>query len=540
MKKSVIAILITSLIGSQIAPVMVLAVEVKNTASKPSTNTVNVTEPPLFAPQAIILPDMGEATTSSMTSLDEKRLGERIMREIRKDPDYSKDLVLYDYFNQIGKELVAAARRNRISGSDSSGPFGPKFEFFGVRDRTINAFALPGGYIGIHTGLLVTAETESELASVLGHEIGHVTQKHIARSSGQGGSSAFIILASILLAGLAIRNNASAAQGLAVGGQALAIQNQLSYSRDAEREADRVGLQILASSGFDINGMVGFFQRLQRANNIMDSGVPAYVRTHPLTIDRISDLQDRVRSMPQRKINSSLEFYLVQARAKLEQQGRYSELVETRQFFESLTQLNNPVKQMEGYYGLSILVLKENKLDEAEAMLKKSRDFAGRAGGGSPIIRTGLAFEITTSEIAMQRKHYDQAVAAAQQAIRLYPGSKAAGVAMVEAMLAAGKINDAVTWLKQKVRTTRDDADLWDLLARGYALQNKMAAHHAALAEKFALEGALPGAIEQLRIAKKEGGSDFYQLSEIEARMRTFESLYREERKDSERPEGGR
>ena len=540
MKKSVIALLIASLLGSQLTPVMVLAVEAKKQGNSANVNSNEPSEPPLFAPQQIILPDMGDATTSSMTSIDEKRLGERIMREIRKDPDYSKDLVLYDYFNQIGKELVNAAKRNRITGSDTSGPLGPKFEFFVVRDRTINAFALPGGYIGVHTGLLVTADSESELASVLGHEIGHVTQKHIARSSGQGGSSALIILASMLLAGLAIRNNSGAAQGLAVGGQALAIQNQLSYSREAEREADRVGLQILSGSGFDVNGMITFFQKLQRATSIMDAGVPAYVRTHPLTIERISDLQDRVRLLPQRKISPSLEFYLMQARAKLEQQGRYSELLETRQYFESLTQSSNLAKQMEGFYGLSILALKENKLDEAELMLKKSRDLAMLANGGSPIIHTGLAFEITNSEIALQRKRYDQALASAQLAIRLYPNSKAAGVSMVEAMLSIGKVNEAVNWLKQRVKVTRDDADWWDLLARGYALQNKLAAHHAALAEKFAIEGALPGAIEQLRIAKQEGGNDFYQLSEIEARIRTFESMYREERKESGKGEGGR
>ncbi len=540
MKKSVIALLIASLLGSQLAPVVVLAVETKKPANAANPNAIDSNEPPLFAPQQIILPDMGDATTSSMTSIDEKRLGERIMREIRKDPDYSRDWVLYDYFNQIGKELVSAAKRNRITGSDTSGPLGPKFEFFAVRDRTINAFALPGGYIGVHTGLLVTADSESELASVLGHEIGHVTQKHIARSSGQGGSSALIILASMLLAGLAIRNNSGAAQGLAVGGQALAIQNQLSYSREAEREADRVGLQILSGSGFDVTGMITFFQKLQRANSIMDAGVPAYVRTHPLTIERISDLQDRVRLMPQKKISPSLEFYLMQARAKLEQQGRYSELLETRQFFENLTQSTNPAKQMEGFYGLSILALKENKLDEAESMLKKSRDLASHANGGSPIVRTGLAFEITNSQIALQRKRYDQALSSAQLAIKLYPGSKAAGMSMVEAMFAAGKVNEAVSWLKQRVRITREDADLWDLLARGYGLQNKLAAHHAALAEKFAIEGALPGAIEQLRIAKKEGGNDFYQLSEIEARMRTFEAMYREEQKEGGKGESGR
>ena len=536
MKKSIISLLITSLLSSTVSlPTLVLA-----QSGILSTNKINQTpvivaeEPPLRGPSQIILPDMGDVSSGDLSSLDETRLGERIMREIRKDPDYSRDLVLYDYLNQVGHSLVNAARVQKISGADTSGPFVPRFEFFGVRDQSINAFALPGGYIGIHTGLIVMADTESELASVMGHEIGHVTQKHIARSMGQGGTNAFVILASLLLAGLALRSNASAAQGLAVGGQALAIQNQLSYSRDAEREADRVGFQILQAAGYDVTGMVSFFQRLQRATGIMDNGVPAFVRTHPLTIDRISEMQDRARNIAPHKIPSSIEFYLMQARAKVEQEGKFSELLETRQYFEAQTQSSVNVKAMQGYYGLALIYLKQSKLDEATRALNKSREFAqGAVSVGSPIVQTGLAFDITSAEISIQRKNYDQAMTSARQAFRLNPGSKAAGTMLVEAQLSAGKVTDAIPWLIQKVKSEKYDPDWWDLLAQAYAMQNNRTLHHAALAEKFALEGALPGAIEQLRIARQEGEGDFYQLSEIDARMRQLQALYREELKEN-------
>jgi predicted Zn-dependent protease len=204
------------------------------------------------------LPDLGDNSTGNLSEFDEQRIGEKIIREIKKDPDYSTNWIVYDYLNQLGKTLVNSARSQRISGSDATGPFAPKFDFFAVKDKSINAFALPGGYIGVHTGLMVLAENESELASVLGHEIGHITQKHIARGAGFSKESSVLMLAAMLVAALAVKNNPNAAQGLAVGGQALAIQNQLSYSRSAEREADRIGFQILQASELDVSGMPAF------------------------------------------------------------------------------------------------------------------------------------------------------------------------------------------------------------------------------------------------------------------------------------------
>lgn len=504
-----------------------------------SSSAVNSTEPPLRMQAPIILPDMGDASSSDLSTLDEKKLGEQIMREIRKDPDYSRDFVLYDYYNQIGRELVNAAKKQKISGAEISGPMAPKFEFFGVRDQAINAFALPGGYIGINSGLVVAAENESEMASVMGHEIGHITQKHIARSMGQDTDRTLVILASLLLAALAAKGNPNAAQGIAMGGQAYAIQDQLSYSRSAEREADRVGFQILQAGGFDVNSMATFFQKIQRASNIMESGVPSFVRTHPLTIERISEMQDRARAVAARKIPPSLEFYLMQTRAKVEQHYKSSEQVELHQFFDAQVQSASPIKVMQGNYGLSLLALRENKYEEANNYLKKSRDVSQSiAAPGSPITRVGAPFDLVASEIALRQKKYDQAISSAQQVLRLNLNSKAAGIALVEAYLASGKIPEAVTWLKQKTKIVKDDSDYWGLLAQAYAIQNKRSLHHAALAEKFAIEGGLLTAIEQLKIAKQANDADFYQMSEIDARARQFQQLFNEEQKDASKKFG--
>jgi beta-barrel assembly-enhancing protease len=231
----------------------------------------------------IVLPDMGDPGGDALSRIDERKYGEMIMRQIRPDADYSNDLIIYDFLNQMERRLLQAAKKLQLGGANEQGSGAYNFEVFAVKDTSINAFALPGGFIGFHTGLIVSADSESEVASVMGHETGHVLQRHLARQMDKQATNTMIALAGMVLGALAMARNPQAAAGLMQGGQAVAVNNQLSYSRDAEREADRIGFQILDASGYDVNGAPGFFQRLQKITGIMDKGVPSYVRTHPLT-----------------------------------------------------------------------------------------------------------------------------------------------------------------------------------------------------------------------------------------------------------------
>lgn len=481
----------------------------------------------------LVLPDLGDSSSASLTPVDERKLGERIMREIRRDPDYSADPVFYDYLNGIGHQLVDAARKQGVAGLDGKGTFALNFELFGVKDRSINAFALPGGFLGVHTGLIVAAETESELASVLGHEIGHVTQKHIARMYGQQGTNSMIALASIVLAVVAASRNPNAAQGLAVGGQALAIQNQLAYSRDAEREADRVGFQILQAGGFDVQGMPDFFNRMQRANSIMESGVPGYVRTHPLTTDRIADMQDRVRGIASRKVPSSVEFYLLKARARLIQATSTSTYPDLRQLYESLSRKPDLTKQIEGYYGLALLNLKEQKIADAETNLVKTRNaLQALTANGSPIQRWSLAVEATSIDIMFAKSMYEPALKQLNTLRAGHPNSRTFNLLTIEAQLKLKQFEPAITWLKRQTRLYSDDSVWWGLLSMAYAQSGKIALQHASMAEKYVADGAWVAAMEQMRLAKASGDADFYQSSEIDARARQIQELYRQELKD--------
>jgi predicted Zn-dependent protease len=485
------------------------------------------------APQiqpSFVLPDMGDPGGDTLSRMDEKKYGEMIMRQIRPDPSYSNDLPIYDFLNQMEQRLLEAAKRLQLGGANEQGGSAYNFEVFAVKDTSINAFALPGGFIGFHTGLLVSAESDSEVASVMGHETGHVLQRHLARQMDRQATNTMIALAGLLLGALAASRNPGLASGLMQGGQAVAINNQLSYSRDAEREADRIGFQILAASGYDVNGAPGFFQRLQKATGIMDSGVPSYVRTHPLTTDRIADMQDRARNIANNNVSTAVEFYFIKARARMEQSGSSSQMYDLRNTFEGLSKQSAPGKQMEGFYGLALVAQKQGKVDQAIAYLQQSRNLANSASApGSPIQRQSLSLDITSSELSLARGRNDEALQTAQVALKAYPQSYAAGAAMMDAYLKLGRTNDAITWLKARTRVQPNEVVWWTMLSNAYDQAKNVPMRHYALGEKYALEGAWPSAIEQLKIARSSGGADFYQVSTIDARLREMQKQYQEE-----------
>ena len=481
----------------------------------------------------VILPDMGDPGGGSLSRIDERKYGEMIMRQIRPDPDYSNDLPIYDFLNAMERRLLQAAKQLQLGGANEQGSGAYNFEVFAVKDTSINAFALPGGYIGFHTGLLVSAETDSEVASVMGHETGHVLQRHLARQMDKQATNTMIAIAGMVLGALAMSRNPSAAAGLMQGGQAMAIDNQLSYSRDAEREADRVGFQILEASGYDVNGAPGFFQRLQRATSVMDKGVPAYVRTHPLTTDRIADMQDRARRVATRTVSTAVEFHFIKARARMEQSGTSSGLYDLKNTFESLSRQPQAGKQMEGVYGLSLITQRQGKIDQAEVYLQQARNLAQASSApGSPVQRQSLSLDITASELALAKGKGAEALQIAQVTLRTYPQSYAAGAATINADLALGRTNDAIAWLKARTRLQPNEIVWWSLLSKAYDQAKNVPMRHFALGEKYALEGAWPSAIEQLKIARSAGGSDYYQGSSIDARLREMQRQYQDELKE--------
>ena len=239
------------------------------------------------------LPQLGDGEEMSIAA--EKKLGSAIAREIYRDPDYIDDPVISAYVQRLWQPLLAAARKR---GDISPEQQQLSWEIMIGKDKSINAFALPGGYFGLHLGLVGAVSTRDELASVLAHELTHVSQRHIARQIGKQNQQSPWLLGAMILGSIAASKNPQAASAVISGAQAVSAQSQLNFSRDMEREADRIGFSILQEAGMDVRGFTGMFDKLQNANRINDNGSFPYLRTHPLTTERLGDMQSRLQMLP--------------------------------------------------------------------------------------------------------------------------------------------------------------------------------------------------------------------------------------------------
>lgn len=477
------------------------------------------------------LPNLGDTERQDLSPLMERKLGEEIMRDIRRDHDFLDDAPILEYLNQFGNALVEARPGARGEASFD-------YYFFAVRDPQLNAFALPGGFIAVHSALLLAAQSEAELASVLSHEIGHVVQRHIARSLGQQRQDALIPLAAIVLAALASKAGGDAAMGVFMGGQGLAIQRQLNFSRDAEREADRIGFQIMGAAGFDTTGMVAFFQRLQVATRSYSDTIPAYLQTHPLTTERIADIQARIREQPYKQRQDSLDFHLVRARARVLQDESAQGLADASAFFETQLQQQGRQQVAAAKYGLAFVALKKGDTASAQRLLDEARGGMSKpppAGvyGAAPATTPNAIFVSTALEIKLAQSRNPavvaQALAEADAAHQQFPLSRGIARQYAEAMIAAGKLAPAAVYLRDQVQLYREEPALYDLLAKTYAAQGKLALQHMALAESYVLQGGVLSALDQLGIARKAPDASFYDQAVIDARERELQARRREE-----------
>lgn len=484
------------------------------------------------------LPDLGDTSRVDLSPIMERRVGEEVMNDIRRNRDYLDDDILLGYLNDFGNTLLTAR-------PDARGEAGYDFFFFAVRDPMLNAFALPGGFIAVHSALILAAQSESELASVLGHEIGHVAQRHIARMLGQQKQDALIPLAAMILAVLAARASPDVSMALVQGGQGLAISRQLSFGRDAEREADRVGFQIMSAAGFDTSGMVAFFGRLQTASRNYSDLTPAYLRSHPMTGERIADIQARIREAPYRQRLDSLDFHLVRARTRVLQDESAAGLAETALAFETQMAQQNRQQQVSAQYGMAFLSLRRGDLQGAQRWLDTARATVTKKeeatfSAARPNDSTGAAiFASLSLEIKLANGQTPAlklaAIKEAQQAHVQFPLNRGIARQVAEAMAANGQLDEAVRYLRDQVALYRGEHKLYDLLAKTYSEQGKMALQHLALAESYALTGSVMGALDQLAIARKSTDASFYDMAMIDARERDLQARHRDETKEKEK-----
>ncbi len=455
------------------------------------------------------LPDLGDEAQIDVSPLIEKKAGESVMNDIRlHDPDYLDDAEVSAYLDKIGQRLAAAS---------SDPTYG--FVFFAMRDQQINAFATYGGYIGVNSGLIVAAQSESELASVLAHEISHVTQHHLARGISKQKRNSVATMAAMALALLAARSNSQVSTAAVVSAQAATVQSQISFTREFEREADRIGFDTLKKSGFDVHGMAAFFTRLQKETRLYENNAPSYLRTHPLTGERISDMQNRDANVPYKQVPDSLDFQLVRAKLRAEL-GSAREAVTD---LESLLKDRKFASESAARYGYARALLRDKQYDAAERELKILR----RGKTGSPMF-TKLA-----ADIAQGRGDLVAAENIYRDGLRQDPLNRSFIYGLAETLIAAKRWPQAQVYVSETLLERPQDFKLHALQARIANSLGRRFQEHRAQAEVYALQGLTQAAVEQLEMAQRAGDASFYEMSAADARLRELQARLREEKQQN-------
>jgi predicted Zn-dependent protease len=477
----------------------------------------SASEPPASDSQE--LPTLGEAGAEDLSPLQERQLGEQIMLEVRQDPSYLPDPDVTEYLNRLGYELVAASQARHID-----------FEFVLLRDSTINAFALPGGFICVHSGLILLAQNESELASVMAHEIGHVQQRHIARMIAKQKESLAIAVGSILLALLASRAGGDAAQAALAVGQGAAISRQLSFSRDNEREADRVGFDILVNAGFDPRAMAAFFTDMQNSTRIYESFAPAYLRTHPMTVERITDIQGRLRSVRTHFHADSLDFTLVRARVRLLQDDTTQGATDAQTYFSDQIAHHTAPEEVAAYYGLALAQL---RLKQGRSALDSA--LAARKATSAPSAILDKLVVEASFDAAKDDSEREAALKLGRDATARFPVSRLTAIEYADLLQRMGRHRQAVDYLHSQLALTHSDPRYYKMLAVSHSVLQQKTLQHQATAELYVLQGAVPAAVEQLKLARSAADADFYTMSEVDARLRELNGQIEDQRKASGR-----
>lgn len=462
-----------------------------------------------FAPWVLAdgLPELGDYSATVLSPLDEQRIADEIMRDVYASNQVLEDPEINDYIDSLGHRLAA-----------SSPDKYQHFNFFVVKDNSINAFAMPGGVIGVHTGLLTAANNESEVAGVLGHEIGHVVQHHLARMLAKQKNDSVITMATMALALLAARSNPQLTGGALTAATANSIQKQIDYTREHEREADRVGLQILDSAGFDTRGMPAFFETLQKGSRFSEGSAPAFLRTHPLTSERIADVRNRVEQTAYRQAKESPEFQFVKIKL-LSNIGTADSAINT---FRNNLQDKTYSSEAAQHYGLALAMLRKPDLAGASKEIEWLRKNAP----------PNAMIETVATQIAVAGKSPADAEKQYVNALSQYPDHRALIYGYADLLLATRQADKLLKLIGDKQEQYPDDPYFYELKSRLYTMQGKTMLRHQAQGEAYVRRYNLRAAVEQMDLAAKATDGDFYQQSIAEARLNQLRQQLDDKKRD--------
>ncbi len=458
--------------------------------------------------EKIDLPDMGDSTGRLISPQQEQELGAAFFRNLHSQIKINQDLEIQHYIQTLGGQLAA----------NSDQP-GYPFKFFMVIDQSINAFAGPGGYIGINSGLLLLSESESELAAVMAHEIAHVTQRHLYRAFEAARQMSIPNAAATLAAILLGTQSPELGQAALIALQAGNTQFQIDFTRDNEKEADRVGMQTLVDADYDPRSMPVFFERLQQSTRYYGRDIPEFLRTHPVSVSRISDTRGRSEKYPYKQYPDSKEYLL--AKAKLRVLSVEDQEVNLKYFKAHIGQ-GTQWQQAVARYGLALVYIKTLNFDKADTLLTD----LSRAHPGQPQFANALA------KTAIENRQFERAVKLYRTALKAFPNNLALEVAYVKSLLNTGHPDQAKKVLEKMAPNIKNQLLYYELLAQCYADLNQPAESHRFLAEYYYANGQTKTAIMQIKLAQNANRNNFYLQSILNERLSLFLAEEKQRRRD--------
>ena len=420
------------------------------------------------------LPEIGISGFSVISLEKERQIGQAMMRQLRASQPLIQDPVLIEYINDLGNQLVKNAQDVNYA-----------FKFFLINNNELNAFAFFGGHVGIHSGLLTTADNESELASVIAHEISHVTQRHLARRLESQSRSQALSMTGMVSGILLALVNPTVGMAALTASMAASQQASINYTRGNEKEADRVGIALLANSHFDPQGAPNFFSKMSEKYRYA-SKPPAMLLTHPLPESRIADARQRAHNYPTKQLAPSLQFELAKSRIQARYQGNSKDNIS---YFKQQLREGKYSLKAGAEYGLAVSYFENKQYQSAKSILKSlnSQD------------KHNLFYIDVLTDVYLALKEYDDALTMLSNLALYMPNNQVISLNYGNALLSAGKYQQAATVLQDFLLVNPGNFIAYDLLTSVYQKQDKKGLMHTAKAEVLALLGAYSKAVDELQ-----------------------------------------
>lgn len=468
--------------------------------------SANALSNPYYNSNANELPDLGASALTVLSIEKEKKLGEIIYNQLQGQTAVLHDPLIREYINSLGNRLVAHSQDVKFP-----------FTFFTINNPEINAFAFYGGYIGVHTGLIANAETESQLASVLAHEIAHITQRHLARRKEAATRRSPLTLAGVIGSILLAAVNPQLMMASMMATTASSQQAMINFTRSNEQEADHIGMNVLATAGFDPYAAAEFFAKLQEKQRYMNKSFP-FLITHPLANNRVTDARLRAQQYEKKFFADSLDFLLINARI----QGRYH-----NDSKNLVPLLRDKVKQSKGNrqyaakYALAIALLDSKQLKEAEKLLDELKTF-------SP---DSLYLLDTYSDLYIAQERPEQYLEELKHAYQLRPNNSVVTLNYANVLMAAKKTEKAIQILEYYLLMKPYDYIAMNLLRSAYKDAENDTRYHITTAELAALRADYVNAISAIERAlmsmTEEDRAEVARLEALKIKYRTRQKYIR-------------